>query len=168
MSSNLAFDFASRRWWVVDRDDQRARKLVDGETFGGAPHYSRQTPGADEFMSNGKTLVLLSVCERAVWGAIENNDPAGGLHWRCSMFRNEGAGLASDLVREATSLTFDWWRYHYGGLPPVPFRTEVDPAKVRPKRDPGRCFLRAGWRVVPPAEVPRATKRGFVVLEAPQ
>jgi hypothetical protein len=167
---NLVMGFASRTWWVVDRCDPRARHLVDGtgRWAGIGKHYSRQTPGAIEFMSSGRTLVLLTECGRAVWGAIENREPGGAaVHWRCSMFRNEGAGRSSDLIREATALTFEWWRRHYGGLPPAPLRTEVDARRVRRKRDPGRCFRRSGWIVVPPTEVPRATKHGLVILEAP-
>jgi hypothetical protein len=137
--------------------------VVDGTgAFAGeGPHYSRQTPGAAEFMSSGKTLVMLAENNRAVWGVIENRVPGGPeLRWRCSMFRNLGAGLSSTLIREATHITFAYWINHYGGLPPVPLRTEVDPAKTRRKRDPGRCFIRAGWLRV-------GTHRGLVFLEAP-
>lgn len=49
---------------------------------------------------------------------------------------------------------------HFGAVPVVPLTTEVDPGKVRPKRDPGRCFLRAGWTRVD-------ERRGLVVLQAP-
>jgi hypothetical protein len=150
------------RWHVVKRCDPSARALVDGDAFGLLPHYSRQTPGAPEFMASGKTLVMLTDDARAVWGVIESLEPGntGKLHWRVSMFRNEGAGVSSELIREATNRTFSYWQRHYGALPPVPLRTEVNPRKVRPKRDPGRCFLRAGWRRV-------KVHRGLVVLEAP-
>jgi hypothetical protein len=69
--------------------------------------------------------------------------------------------LSSLLVAEATARTYEFWRRHYGGLPSVPLRTEVDPEKTRRKRDPGRCFLKAGWRVA------GETKSGLVRLEAP-
>lgn len=157
-------DVATSNWLPVKRCEPRARALVDGESFGGAPHYSRQTPGATEFMSNGRTFVLLTDCGRGVWGVIENKDPRGGLHWRVSMFRNEGAGLSSALVRTATDLTFAYWLRRYGALPKVPLRTEVDPSKTRRKRDPGRCFRKAGWRVVGETKTGRGVR---VVLEAP-
>lgn len=111
-------------------------------------------------MANGKTFVMLTRDARAVWGVIENMDPAGAPRWRCSIFRNEGPILSSDLVREATSRTYAYWSRHYGGHPAVPLTTEIDPGKTRRKRDPGRCFLRAGWKRI--GEV-----RGLVVLEAP-
>lgn len=148
-------------WRRVLRSDGRARALVDGEhRADGQPHYSRQTPGAAEFMANGRTLVLLTDDGLAVWGVIENMDPAGGRRWRCSMFRNEGPVLSSELVREATARTYEYWKRHYGGAPSVPLTTEVDPAKTRRKRDPGRCFRRAGWSVF-------GMVRGLVVLQAP-
>lgn len=63
-------------------------------------------------------------------------------------------------MREATETTHRYWQRHYGGLPAVPLQTEIDPTKIRHKRDPGRCFRKAGWRVV-------GEHRGLVVLEAP-
>lgn len=156
--SQAAFPFEAGAWWAVSSADPRAAALADR-------HYSRQTPGAPQFMGTGRKLVLLTADARAVWGAIEHLDPVGGLHWRCNIFRNEmsSAGRSSELVREATARTFAFWLARWG-LPVVPLRTEVDVRRVRHKRDPGRCFLRAGWRVVPHA---RGEARGFVVLEAP-
>lgn len=146
--------WADGHWRRVNRCDARARALADR-------HYSRQTPGALDFMANGRTLVLLTDDARAVWGCIEMLGFDGTRMWRCSIFRNEGPTLSSELVREATARTYDYWRRHYGGLPSVPLRTEVDPEKTRRKRDPGRCYLRAGWRVV------GETGSGKVLLEAP-
>lgn len=152
MSALAIFPFEGA-WHQVRRTDPRARDLADR-------HYSRQTIGAPEFMTNGRTLVLLTLCERAVWGVIENMDPAGNLRWRCSIFRNTGAGLSSDLIAEATTKTYRYWTSHYGGHPVVPLTTEVDPLKTKRKRDPGRCFLRAGWHRI-------SVVRDLVVLQAP-
>jgi hypothetical protein len=123
-----------RHWHQVKRCDVRARELADR-------HYSRQTPGAAEFMANGRTLVLLTVDARAVWGVIENNDPHGGRHWRCSIFRNDA-------------------------LPSVALTTEIDATRTRPKLHPGRCFRAAGWTVV---EVSTRSHRHkeLVILRAP-
>lgn len=150
-ASLFAFD---GYWSPVNRDDFRARVLADG-------HYSRQTPGAKDFMASGRTLVMLTEDERAVWGVIENLDPAGNLRWRCSIFRNLSDVRSSVLVREATERTYVYWQRHYGGFPPVGLTTEVDPRKVRRKRDPGRCFIRAGWKRRP------GLTRNLVVLDAP-
>lgn len=138
-------------WEHVKRCDPRARALADR-------HYSRQTVGAQEFMPPGRTFVLLRAA--AVWGVVENDDPAGNRRWRCSIFRNEGGGLSSDLIREATMLTGEYWLGRHG-LPSVPLQTEVDPRKTRAKQDPGYCFLKAGWSIV-------GERRGLVILEAPR
>jgi hypothetical protein len=147
-----------QRWARVSRRDPRARLLADA-------HYSRQTIGAPDFLSSGRTLCLLTDDARAVWGAIENLDPAGARRWRVSIFRNEGAGLSSLLIAEATSLTFGYWERHYHGRPRgTPLRTEVDPARVRAKRDPGRCFIRAGWKLIGRTTAHTSPK---LVFEAP-
>lgn len=152
MVTRLLCWFGLHRWRQVKRTDARARALADR-------HYSRQTVGAPDFMASGKTFVLLSRDEQAIWGAIENLDPAGNRCWRVSIFRREGGPRASDLVREATELTYARWARRFG-LPSVPLTTEIDPGKTRRKRDPVRCFLRAGWTVMD------ANRRGLVVLVA--
>lgn len=140
-------------WTAVPRVHSGARRLADR-------HYSRQTVGARDFMPPGRTFVL--VCgDAAVWGVCENLDPAGNQRWRVTIFRNESAHLSSDLVREATSRTHERWARRFGCLPPVRLTTEVDPAKTRSKRDPGRCFRKAGWE-----EIDR--RNGLVVLAAPE
>jgi hypothetical protein len=73
--------------------------------------------------------------------------------------------LSSELVAEATRTTFAWWESNYGARPGVPLTTEVDPNRTRRKRDPGRCFRRAGWTVVGP--VPSHQIRGAIRLVAP-
>jgi hypothetical protein len=154
----IALFSRSGRWHRVSPTDARARALVDR-------HYSRQTPGAIDFLPPGKKFCLLTDDERAVWGVCENRDPAGRHRWRVTVFRNEGAGLSSSLIAEATRRTFDFWIRHYSGLPSVPLQTEVAPDRVRKKRDPGRCFLRAGWRVVRTIG-PSHGRPSIVVLEA--
>lgn len=143
-------------WVRVTRCDVRARSLAD-------EHYSRQTIGARDFTPPGRTLVLGTREGGAVWAVVENLDPAGGLRWRCTIFRNTRPDLylSSDLVREATDRTRAHWLSRFGALPSVPLTTEIDPGKVRSKRDPGRCFLRAGWTRVD-------ERRGLVVLQAPE
>jgi hypothetical protein len=146
-------------WRRVTKFDQRARALADR-------HYSRQRIGSPQFMPPGRTIVLLTLDEHALWGVALNMAPTGEQRWRCTIFRNEGPELSSDLVREATRRTFELWRHRYGGLPSVPLTTEIDPDLVRRKRDVGRCFRRAGWTFV--RIVQRAKRRRrHVVLAAP-
>lgn len=141
-------------WRQVRRTDARARALADR-------HYSRQTVGAAEFAPPGRTFVLLGLDAAAVWCACGNLDPVGVRMWRVTIFRREDpAPRASELVREATALTQARWRKRWPthGLT---LTTEVDPRRTRAKRDPGRCFRRAGWRVV------GETKGGLLRLAAP-
>lgn len=144
-------------WHRVKRCDARARALADD-------HYSRQTPGARDFMGNGKTLVLITLDELAVWGVIENTDITGKPHWRCSIFRNVGPTLSSDLIVEATERTYAFWARR---PPSCPLTTEIDAEKVRHKRDPGRCFLKAGWTRIGMTAGGHGRNQ-LVVLQAPE
>ena len=75
--------------------------------------------------------------------------------WVCSLFRNESPHLSSELVVEAVAAT----RAFFGEPPDLGMITFVDAGKVRPKRDPGRCFVRAGFTRV------GQTKGGLVALQ---
>lgn len=78
--------------------------------------------------------------------------------WLCSAFRNEMQDelLSSDLILEAIAAT----RAEFGEPPDLGMITFVDASKVRRKRDPGRCFLRAGFRAVG-----RTKTRGFLAFQ---
>jgi len=119
-------------------------------------------------MGSGRLLVLLTDDELAVWGVIENREHGSDrVRWRCSIFRNEGPRLSSDLIREATERTIAYWRARYGAAPGVQLTTEIDAAKVRRKRDPGRCFRRAGWEYLYTTEGAKKGRADLVVLGAP-
>lgn len=135
-------------WLRIKRNDPRALALADR-------HYSRRTPGSKSFVQNARSLVLLSRDETALWVTIwpyaEFVKHQWKDAWQCSMFRNEGSALSSDLIRAAVAETV---AYHRSGenpkwsKDPPPsggFITFVDDAKIRKKRDPGRCFVKAGW-----------------------
>lgn len=81
---------------------------------------------------------------KAVWASLKQHavhqKHAWPGAWVNTLFRNEGAGLSSELITSAVDLTVEKW-----GEPPRGIITFVDPGKVRRKRDPGRCYLRAGW-----------------------
>lgn len=138
-------------WRTSHRADPAACALADR-------HYSRQKIGSPQFVPPGRCVVLVSLCERAVWVTswpfAEYVRHAWAGAWVCSIFRNEGAGLSSDLVRQAVAATRSIWE-----PPPLGIVTFVDAAKTRRKRDPGRCFLRAGFARV------GETKGGLVALQ---
>ena len=136
------------------RGDPDGRALADR-------HYSRQTPGAVGWSPPGEHFAIVSP-DQWVWAAVRGLDPAGAMRWRVTIFRREAGPRASDIVRLATDATFASWTRR--GLLPMPaeaLTTEVNPGRVRHKRDPGRCFLRAGWRRI------GVSRRGLVVFAAP-
>jgi hypothetical protein len=127
------------RWHLSHRADPVARKIADR-------HYNRQSIGAANFAPPGRCLVLLQ--PRAFWITSwpfpEYVKHAWAGAWVCSAFRNEGAGLSSELIREAVACT----RWRWPEVPALGMITFVDVGEVRHKRDPGRCYLRAGFRRV--------------------
>lgn len=148
-------------WELVSICDPAARSLADR-------HYSRQKPGSRDFVPPGQRLCLLTRDNLAVWATVSNLDPRGGLHWRCSIFRNEGPFLSSALIREATAVTYREWIARYGVFPGVPLRTEIDASATAARRGkrnlPGHCFLMAGWRYL---GIIGGSRRKLHVYEAP-
>lgn len=142
------------RWYRSDRCDPAARVLADR-------HYNRQHIGAAGFVPPGRCLVLLTAKADALWVTswpyAEYTKHAWAGAWICSCFRNESSELSSDLIREAVAATVA--RY---GPPPQPhgFITFVDAGKTRKKRDPGRCYVKAGW-----TRLEQKTKGGLFVLQ---
>lgn len=126
------------RWHQVGRTNPRGRRLADR-------HYNRRSVGADNFAPPGSPLPLVTADGLAVWVTMlqkaeyqEHAFPGALVN---STFRNEGAGRSSELILEAVAAT----RYVMGEPPPQGLITFIDPGKVRHKRDPGRCYLRAGF-----------------------
>lgn len=122
-------------WMPVKDGDDHARSVFDR-------HYSRHryADGRDPklFVGPGEKFVLVTPCRRAlfVWRKFISGDAQEGIN--CAIFRNEGAGLSSELIRAADALADERWpgQRHY---------TYVNPRKVQ-SSNPGFCFLKAGWR----------------------
>ena len=130
-----------RYWHLSNRADPRAAALAD-------KHYNRQKIGAPQFVPPGRCLVLLTEQADAVWVSSfpypEYVKHAWAGAWVNSLFRNESAVLSSELIREAVAIT----RWFWSNVPALGMITFVDAAKVRHKRDPGRCYRKAGFRAV--------------------
>lgn len=124
-------------WHRSDRFDRRALPLADR-------HYNRRKVGSPQFVPPGRCLVLLTEDAGALWvtsypfAEYVRHAWAGALV--NALFRRESGPLASDLIVAACAATVAEWP-----LPDLGMVTFVDPGKVRPKRDPGRCYLRAGF-----------------------
>lgn len=142
-------------WRMSNRADAVALPLADR-------HYNRQKPGSPQFVPPGRCLVLLAPTigtPTALWvsswpfARYVKHAWAGA--WVCSCFRNEGNDLSSDLIRSAVSATLNYW----SAPPDLGMVTFVNKDKVRHKRDPGRCFIKAGFSRC------GMTKGGLVALQ---
>lgn len=129
-------------WTRSYRADPAARLIADR-------HYNRQKVGSPQFVPPGRCLVLRADPPsggRALWvtswpfAEFVKHQWAGA--WVCSLFRNEGAGRASDLIRQAVAATIA----EFGPPPALGMITFVDQAKVRAKADPGHTYIIAGFR----------------------
>jgi hypothetical protein len=133
----------SMRWYLSYRADPRAAAVADR-------HYNRQAIGSAQFVPPGRCLVLTTREAGALWvtswpiAEYVQHDWAGA--WMNSCFRNERRDLylSSDLIREAVAATLAVWP----APPALGMVTFVDASKVRRKRDPGRCYRRAGFEHV--------------------
>jgi hypothetical protein len=104
--------------------------------------------GATQFVPPGRCLVLLTADADALWVTswplAEYVQHAWAGAWICSAFRNESRSLSSDLITAAVAAT----RARWPEVPALGMVTFVDATKTRRKRDPGRCFRRAGFKHV--------------------
>ncbi len=110
-------------------------------------HYSRRTPGAPQFMPNGRKLVLRDTAGTVVfgwlWSPVElRADKQDG--YNCTIFRNESQRIASDVIIEAERAAVAKWGQNRAF-------TYVDPRKVpatmvRGYPVWGWCFYKAGWK----------------------
>lgn len=139
-------------WALSHRADKEALPIADR-------HYNRQKPGTPQFVPPGRCLVLLSINKDALWvscwpfAQYVKHQWAGA--WLCSCFRNEGETLSSLLVHDAVAAT----KWAWGEPPTLGMVTFINRAKVRHKRDFGRCYRKAGWLVC------GETKGGLLALQ---
>lgn len=104
------------------------------------------------FVGPGFKLVLIHATGRALfvwWRQRHRRDRQAGVN--CAVFRNEGAGIASELILGAERVAWSRW-------PGERLFTFVDPDEVGGS-PPGNCFRHAGWR---PCGLSRD---GLIVLE---
>lgn len=121
-------------------------------------HYSSEKSGrkgtqfAKGITGQGETMTLLTADSLAAWlwlrQQIRDDEQSGVC---CTLFRNTGPVLSSELVQQADALAWDRW-------PGERHFTFINPAKVR-SSNPGYCFLSAGWRRC------GTTKGGLVILD---
>lgn len=110
-------------------------------------HYNRQHPGSPQFVPPGRNRCFVTMDGCAVWTTswpfAEYVRHAWPGAWVNSIFRNEGAGLSSELILEAIAATRWFWEPPDHGI-----ITFVDASKTRPKIHPGYCYRMAGFNHV--------------------
>jgi hypothetical protein len=94
------------------------------------------------------SLAFVTPCQRAGWLSQWTQHPDDGLlALRCAFFRNEGAGLSSELIVAAMRLTEALWPpEEFAVYPRDGWVTFIEPAKIA-SPNPGYCFKVAGWWV---------------------
>lgn len=139
-----AEELRARVWLHVKDGNPIARAL-----FGRHYTYNRKRDQISMFWQRnrnysliagpGQKMVLITPDGQAlfVWRKFRSMDHQEGVN--CAVFRNEGQSLSSELIRAADALAWERW-------PGERLYTYVDPSSTKRKRDPGRCFLRAGWQ----------------------
>lgn len=146
-------------WHQSNRADPLARAVADR-------HYNRQKPGTPQFVPPGRCCVLYTenAKGKAIWvtsfpfAEYVKHQWAGA--WICSAFRNEGAGVASAMIREAVAAT----RAYFGEPPELGMITFIDTKKVRPTKCRGvdtwgYTYKKAGFRLV------GKTKKGLLAFQ---
>ena len=116
-------------------------------------HYSRRnlSPRIRLAIGPGRKLALMTPEQDAAF-AFRKFQSDGVERTECTMFRNEGRRLLSDLIDEATDRAR---RY----LEADTIYTFIDPSKVQ-SPNPGYCFKVAGY-----VATGRVTSRGLIELE---
>ena len=135
-------------WWLTKDGDEDCLELYER-------HYScyQYKDGRKRklFVGPGEKLVLRT--ERAdalfVWRKFIDDSGQDGIN--CAVFRNESPVRSSELIRQADSIADVVW-------PDCRHYTYVNAQAVASK-NPGFCFIAAGWRKC------GITKSGLLVLE---
>lgn len=133
-------------WSLSTRAREDSRNIADR-------HYNRQKIGTPQFVPPGRCLVLHAQTDAGIalwvtsWPFAEYTKHEWAGAWVCSAFRNEGAGIASDMISAAVAAT----RSHFGEPPALGMITFVNRAKVKPTKVRGAqvwgwTYRKAGFR----------------------
>ena len=123
-------------WWITKDGDKTCLAMYER-------HYSayKYSDGRKRklFTGLGQKLVLRTAAGDAlfVWRKFIDKSQHKGIN--CAVFRNESRHKSSELILQACAIAHCCWpgERHY---------TYVNPKAVRSK-NPGFCFIRAGWRL---------------------
>jgi hypothetical protein len=122
-------------WWLTKDGDLDCLDLYQR-------HYSRRRYRDGRrtrlFTGPGRKVVLRTESADAMFVWRKFIDDSGQQGINCAVFRNESAHRSSDLICQADAIADCLWPHsrHY---------TYVNTERVA-SRNPGFCFLKAGWR----------------------
>lgn len=140
-------------YWLEIRDgDPRLRPFFERH-YSARPKKARHYKNWRRICPPGEHMILVTPqCDALfVWVKQQiRRDNQVGVN--CSIFRNEGETLSSELISEAVELAWQRW-------PHERLFTYVDPRKIK-STNPGYCFLQAGWW-----RLNGASPKGLVILE---
>lgn len=137
-------------WRLSHRADPEVVPIADR-------HYNRQKIGSPQFVPPGRCIVLKAGTREQLrtrytggafwissWPFAEYVKHRWAGAWICSAFRNEGAGLSSELILEAVAITRGIWNPPDDGM--VTFVNEIKTIRGRSGKSlPGKCFRDAGF-----------------------
>lgn len=136
--------------WIVGQDGEVELRAFYEKHYSAYRYKDGRKPA--KFVGPGEYIVLTTPKRDAlfVWRKFKDDiePPQAGIC--CAIFRNESPHLSSDLCREADAIADFCWpgQRHY---------TTVRAQAVR-SRNPGWCFICAGWSRV------GISKGGLVIL----
>jgi hypothetical protein len=135
-------------WWLTKDGDKDCLAMYER-------HYSayRYADGRKrtQFVGPGEKVVLRTASANALWVWRRFIDDSGQQGINCAVFRNESAHRSSRLISQADQIADVLW-------PDCRHYTYVNPARLVSK-NPGFCFLSAGWRRC------GRTKGGLLIME---
>jgi hypothetical protein len=131
--------------WVQVPDGDPTALLLMSRHYTARPSRLENPESIPLLVGPGEKMVLVHVTGLALFAwrrFIDHADDGTGQPQRgvnCAVFRNEGAGISSKLIRSAVAIADQRWpdagRYY----------TYVDPARVD-SPNAGWCFMCAGWK----------------------
>jgi hypothetical protein len=136
-------------YWIVGQDGEPELREIYERHYSAHKYKDGRKP--KKFVGPGRYIVLTTPNRKALFVWREFRDDSGQKGINCSVFRNESSILSSDLIREADTIADIAWpgERHY---------TYVRAEAVE-SRNPGWCFICAGWKRC------GYTKAGLHVLE---
>ena len=140
--------FGEGKWFSIKDGDPRGRWMVNRHYS--ARHY-KDGRKPKLFVGPGEKRVLMTTDGMALFVWRKFKDDSGQVGVNCSVFRNEGPYLSSELILEAEELAWNKW-------PDERLYTYVNPKSIR-SINPGYCFKMAGWVQC------GITRGGLVILE---